>query len=351
MDKFIVEPKIYYACGGDATLVINKGCDNFVYKWDNSLNDWYSLRKFLEKIIDDNYELFYIYAEDKKDNICFDIKRMKNGNILFKIRKILTKISFNTQKNISPGKICVSFKLSKREFVTAFYNVLVVLVKHAADLKYGVYRCKKRNPKFYFSKKIETYLLAESNNYIFQYNLEDAGWSNAKLIIDGKEIIFYRISYLCSPLFDLLTALINLIPEYDNEKKSSCYFEDEPGGYNWNFKLVNKKNIKLKITCLCGTRGNETEKDKTIYEGMVNLKYFVEAVVAGAEKTLKENGFMLFKERWETTSVLQFPIYEFLLLKYYVLYDKPFVRHSYEENQELPRNLNDDIQLLLAPIK
>jgi hypothetical protein len=187
-------------------------------------------------------------------------------------------------------------------------------------------------------------------NIEFKYVLEDAGWANAYIVVGNKKIIFYSISYLCSPINDLLKSLRYMLYDCSAYKTNEASFEweDEPGGYYWILKKIDKKTIQLIIVCLALTPENKTGANEIVLDVIVDFNMFIKAIIENLDLCLKEIGLMMFKHKWNTNSSLQFPISDFLLLKFYLLTGK--IWDNNRNGKDFNRNLKDDIKLLFAKI-
>lgn len=179
----------------------------------------------------------------------------------------------------------------------------------------------------------------------FEYDLKGYGWANAVLEINDKRVEF-EISYLCSPIRDLLVSLLSIIPDYaitviaDGKKtkdtETRFLWLKEPGGYLWELKLLNDQALKIKISHSRSYYGNakdwiEADTDEVLLDTKCGLNEFLKAVTIGLDNLLKEEGLLGYKQQWERDSWNYFPISELLLLKYYVLNSKGWQLAKSEE--------------------
>ncbi|AKL98471.1 DUF192 domain-containing protein [Endomicrobium proavitum] len=207
-------------------------------------------------------------------------------------------------------------------------------------LDYAIYALFKNSS---FNKSSET-------NIEFKYTLKGVGWANAYLKIGNREISFPAISYLCYPIYGILEALLHITPGYAQSviyayesnipiynRVSSCNWEDEPGGYAWGFDFIDKNRIIIKIISLY------KENKQIELEKVVNFKEFLKAVLKAFDKIIKDYGFITAKANWAQDG-RNFPISEFLQLKYYLFYDMPL--NYFCEGKTPDWSLKNEIELL-----
>jgi uncharacterized membrane protein (UPF0127 family) len=223
----------------------------------------------------------------------------------------------------------------------------------------------------------------------FDYSLKDYGWAKARLLIGGQEIVMNQISYHSEnePIYYLLDAIMDMIPLYAmhqwinedislQKRISGFVWESEYGQYNCDFIYYYDDMLGIKIEFISNKESKKHASSNTLIDTVVDLKQFVRSIVKAFDILIKKEGFILFQEKWNDYGYMQFPIYEFLKLKFYVLTNKPwhtsnkekdalryynlsesmskikeFVKYVNKDEKEYSNgNLTDDIDLLIADI-
>jgi len=196
----------------------------------------------------------------------------------------------------------------------------------------------------------------------FEYELEGFGWAKAYLKIDDAEVTFPAISYLCYPITDLLQGLLGILEEWAiiaNHGKeveiindeSVFMWEDEPGGYKWEFERYKENQIRVIIRSLYYDENDEESFRKIVLDKIVDFKTFLTVILKQIDNLVKEYGLLGFRANWlhSTESHMQFPVSHFLELKHYLLYGK--MLYLNKEGTTEDWSLKEELELLNAEIK
>ncbi|ACC97803.1 hypothetical protein Emin_0241 [Elusimicrobium minutum Pei191] len=205
-------------------------------------------------------------------------------------------------------------------------------------------------------KKIKPIIKTETN-IEFKYKLEGFGCSKAYLKIGDTKVIFPSISYLCFPITDLLEGLLSIIAEWDIISKqgkntkitnddSVFIWEDEPGGYAWSLERHRRRNLRIIIKSLYEDESGKEKYNKIVLDKIVNFKAFLAVILTQIDAIVKEYGLLGFRGNWATNT--QFPLSQFLELKYYLLYNK--ILYISKEGKTKNWSLKKELQLLNTEI-
>lgn|GEM_PF-3672765 len=196
---------------------------------------------------------------------------------------------------------------------------------------------------------------------IFQFHLKGYGWAESRLSISGQNAGF-EVSYLCDPIYDLLQGLLSITPEYaaqnfDTKKsESECSFlwRGEPKSYLWNFEVLEKEKLKIRITSsdeYCGGQYTMDQMktpppdEKIEMDVTCEFHSFLKTVIWEFDRLIKDYGLVRIDDSWDHSSEGSFPIAAFLKLKHKVLYGS---RYPWaEETEKVSCRLKSDLELLL----
>jgi hypothetical protein len=201
----------------------------------------------------------------------------------------------------------------------------------------------------------------------FKYEFTGYGCSKAYLKAGDTEVFFPGISYLCLPITDLLSGLLSMIDEWAikntgiRNDDDIFIWKDEPGGYRWKLKRYNENNIRVIIESLYGEHGITISKqgeygtnsspdcNKIVLNSIVNFKTFLTVILKQIDNLIKEYGLLGFRANWDIGEVYQqFPLSQFLELKYYLLHNK--ILYINIKGKTKNWSLKKEIQLLNAEI-
>lgn len=287
---------------------------------------------------------------DDKVGILFDFSKRKYAAMTMQNMKFPLDFLFidengrivKIEKNIQPGN---NFPHCDAIYAVIEINAGDCEKYNISVLDYVVYTLFENKP---FNKLPET-------NIKFKYALKGAGWANAYIKIGNSEVIFPAISYICYPIYDILDALLSIIPGYAvstiystesdisiRNRTSYCTWEDEPGGYTWDFEFIDEDRIIIKITSLY------EENKQIVLDKVVSLKEFLKAVLKSFDTIIKKYGFVSVKANWKQNGC-DFPISKFLQLKYYLFNSKPLICLC--EGKTYKWSLKEEIELLNAEIE
>ncbi|MGM0885007.1 MAG: hypothetical protein ACQEXQ_28690 [Bacillota bacterium] len=148
----------------------------------------------------------------------------------------------------------------------------------------------------------------------FKYELSDAGWADGFVEINSS-IAYFSASFLTDALYDLLRALISLIPDLTPFSVTTTQFEwhEEPGGTVWKLHRIDEDQLHLEIVSFedllrkkeLGVEMNET----------CSLLFLVKVVVEALDLVLKQHGADGYKEKWVNHD---FPMEHYMKLKNFV---------------------------------
>ncbi|MEC0227047.1 hypothetical protein [Paenibacillus alba] len=82
----------------------------------------------------------------------------------------------------------------------------------------------------------------------FKYELSGAGWADG-FIEMNTNTEYFSASYLSDALYDMLEALISLLPELVPSPVKSAQFQmhEEPGGMAWTLNRIDSSYLNINI--------------------------------------------------------------------------------------------------------
>jgi hypothetical protein len=133
------------------------------------------------------------------------------------------------------------------------------------------------------------------------FNLQDAGWADGSVIIEGKEIFNYDVSYLQDVLGSLASSAVNII---NGSKFERFFWWSEPGEYLW---VIQEENNKLRIKIdVYDDWGSELENGEyqnnsklfESFEAVLDKNEFISAVYQCLKSVYEEYGEKGYKDKW-----------------------------------------------------
>ncbi|WP_421381730.1 hypothetical protein ACOJQI_20885 [Bacillus salacetis] len=158
----------------------------------------------------------------------------------------------------------------------------------------------------------------------FNYLLRGQGWAEGYIEVNSQRCDF-NPSYLTDVLGDLLDGLVYLlITTAPNRKRSPSFtiiMDEEPSGLEWEFTLVNEKNMQLLIKAFEDMCSKESDQGEIVIETTCNSNDFLSEVIKELEVLIKKHGIIGYKETWAQH---EFPLSSFLRLKHYLKQEQDF---------------------------
>jgi hypothetical protein len=131
------------------------------------------------------------------------------------------------------------------------------------------------------------------------YNLTGAGWAECIIGI-GDQQAHVTASYLSDALDALLRAVVGLLL---GAPDTTTLFAEEPGEYRWRFRRIEPDHVGLRILWF-----NEflselpDERGKVILDGQCRLRTLAGALLAAAQRVLREHGLEGYAKQWQNHS-------------------------------------------------
>ena len=154
----------------------------------------------------------------------------------------------------------------------------------------------------------------------FTYKLNGTGWAKGRLQID-EQILEFEVSYLGDPLAELLEGIVEITPGYAStldgipDTDTNFIWKGEPWGYKWNLKFISFDNLQIKVFHIDDIF-DESNQEQICFESNCNYYDFVGAIIDELTILLNTHGLVGYYQTW--AGRLNFPVAEFLKLKYFI---------------------------------
>ncbi len=178
----------------------------------------------------------------------------------------------------------------------------------------------------------------------FKYRLTGTGWAECFLEINSQTCTF-DVSYLTDALKYLLETLLEINPLYmdkDYVKDGSSFkWEGEPQELHWNFDVLPKGKILIRVTEDDGYGEEITSK----INAECDYDEFLSEIIREMKALLKKYGVVGYKDNWG----YDFPLTALIQLNYYLknktLYPFTMIIEDYSELS--CSDLNNDLNELI----
>lgn len=145
----------------------------------------------------------------------------------------------------------------------------------------------------------------------FKYELSGAGWANGFIEINSNTE-YFSASYLSDAMYDLLKALISLLPELSPSPVISAQSQmhEEPGGKDWTLNRIDSCYLNINIVSF-----EDLVRRKKLTQNFnetCKISEFVKAVITSLDLLLQQHGLEGYKVKWIN---YDFPKKEYSILK------------------------------------
>jgi hypothetical protein len=134
----------------------------------------------------------------------------------------------------------------------------------------------------------------------FNYWLTGYGWAEVFFTSD-LETVRFEVSYLSDPLDDLITALLELLTNSQNE--ISVDFFDEPGHHRLTLTLDSVKHVRVSLRMWAETESVadipiDPSSDKPYFETVSSLENLCSVVLEGIRDLRSRHSDSEYLDKW-----------------------------------------------------